>query len=155
MNSKRTSKTAPKSAQELLDLYYLDIRSALIEAAAGMDRIQRADGGDEALLDPRLIALRDGCKLAFNFKGGRTIGRTIGRSDKWAGFGMGRATCDRLAIERRFPNRVSLTSTETPRTIEANRTELNRVLPETRVIPVPLDNPSDLFVFRSALLGTP
>jgi hypothetical protein len=49
---------APLSAAELLDMYYLDLRSALLEAAAGLDRIQQAQGGEEAMKDPRVAALR-------------------------------------------------------------------------------------------------
>jgi hypothetical protein len=42
-----------KTAMELLELYFLDMRSHLLEVAAGLDRIERAEGGAEALKDPR------------------------------------------------------------------------------------------------------
>jgi hypothetical protein len=43
----------PKRGSELLDMYFLEIRSHLLEAAAGLDRIERAPGGAEALEDKR------------------------------------------------------------------------------------------------------
>ena len=45
---------SPKTANELLDLYYADIRSHLLEVAAAFDRIERAGG----TADPRLDRLR-------------------------------------------------------------------------------------------------
>ena len=51
---------SPKTAAELLDIYYLPMRSALLETAAGLDRIQRAAGGEEAMKDPRVQRLMAG-----------------------------------------------------------------------------------------------
>ena len=51
-----------KSAQELLDMYYLDIRSNLLEAAAAFDRIEEAGGTD----DPRLEKLRQAGQIALS-----------------------------------------------------------------------------------------
>jgi hypothetical protein len=45
---------SPKSGSELVDLYYHDMRSHLLEVAAAFDRIERAGGGQ----DPRLARLR-------------------------------------------------------------------------------------------------
>lgn len=42
-----------RTAAHLLELYFLDLRSHLLEVAAGFDRIERAPGGAEALRDPR------------------------------------------------------------------------------------------------------
>jgi len=50
-----------KSAREILDLYYNDMRSHLLEVAAAFDRIERA-GGAEA--DPRLQQLRAAAAVA-------------------------------------------------------------------------------------------
>lgn len=47
----------PKKSHELLDMYYLDIRSHLLEAAAGLDRIARADDFDNTKNDPRMQKL--------------------------------------------------------------------------------------------------
>lgn len=48
-----------KTAMELVDMYYLDVRSGLLEAAAALDRIERAPGGEEAMNDPRVRQLLD------------------------------------------------------------------------------------------------
>ena len=45
---------SPRTAAELLDLYFLDLRSHLLEVAAGLDRIEQARGGAQALDDPRV-----------------------------------------------------------------------------------------------------
>lgn len=55
--SRQEGLPCPKDAHELLDLYFLEIRSHLMEAAAGFDRIERAKGGAEALKDPRVMSL--------------------------------------------------------------------------------------------------
>jgi len=44
----------PKTAEELLDIYYLEARSYLVETAAILDRIERADGGDKIKDDKRI-----------------------------------------------------------------------------------------------------
>lgn len=51
---------SPKSGTELLDMYYLDLRSHLLEVAAGLDRIGRAGG----TADPRLARLRQAAAIA-------------------------------------------------------------------------------------------
>jgi hypothetical protein len=51
-----------KSPEELLDLYYHDLRSHLLEVAAGFDRIERAGASD----DPRLARLRRIAALAVD-----------------------------------------------------------------------------------------
>lgn len=53
---------SPKTADELLDMYYHDLRSHLLEVAAGFDRIERA--GHTA--DPRLARLRAIAKIAVD-----------------------------------------------------------------------------------------
>lgn len=49
---------SPKPAPELLDQYYLHMRSALIETAASFDRIQSAEQAARVWKDPRLEELR-------------------------------------------------------------------------------------------------
>jgi hypothetical protein len=61
----------PKTAAELLDLYYLDARSNLLETAAMMDRIERAEGGADALSDPRLASLVHACGILSDGEGNR------------------------------------------------------------------------------------
>jgi hypothetical protein len=44
----------PKSAAELLDLYFLDLRCHLLEASSCLDRVERGEGGAEAMKDSRI-----------------------------------------------------------------------------------------------------
>jgi hypothetical protein len=43
-----------KNAKELLDMYYLDMRSALLETAATLDRLEISDNNNLIFTDPRL-----------------------------------------------------------------------------------------------------
>jgi hypothetical protein len=52
-----------KTAAQLLDMYFLDMRCALLETAAALDRITRAEGGTEVLHDPRMVQLKKGMDL--------------------------------------------------------------------------------------------
>jgi len=52
----------PKSGTELLDMYYLDIRSHLLETAAALDRIERAGGSAQ---NPRLARLLQAAEIAI------------------------------------------------------------------------------------------
>jgi len=52
----------PKTATQLLDLYYADMRSHLLEVAAAFDRIDRGGGTS----DPRLQALRRLARIAVD-----------------------------------------------------------------------------------------
>jgi hypothetical protein len=54
---------SPLEAAQLVDMYYLSLRSALLETAAGLDRIQRAPGGETALQDPRIEQIRHACRI--------------------------------------------------------------------------------------------
>lgn len=51
-----------KTPEQLLDLYYHDLRSHLLELAAGFDRIERAG----ASADPRLDRLRQIAGIAVD-----------------------------------------------------------------------------------------
>ncbi len=59
MQTTRIPLPPPKSAEELLEMYYLEIRCNLLEAAAGFDRIQRARGSDKIANDARLQRLQE------------------------------------------------------------------------------------------------
>ena len=59
--------TPPKTAGELLDMYYLDMRSHLLEVAAAFDRIDEAGGTH----DPRLTRLREVAQIAVGGEGDR------------------------------------------------------------------------------------
>jgi hypothetical protein len=60
--------TPPKTAVELLDLYWADMRSHLLEVAGAFDRLERAGGVD----DPRLRALRRVARIAVDDQPDRT-----------------------------------------------------------------------------------
>ncbi len=60
-------------ADKLLEMYYLDMRSALLETAAGMDRIARAPGFDEVTIDPRLLRLRKAAALLTQPENDRVV----------------------------------------------------------------------------------
>lgn len=53
-----------KSTRELLDLYYHDMRSHLLEVAAAFDRLDRA--GTPPHDDPRLRVLRQAAAIALD-----------------------------------------------------------------------------------------
>lgn len=48
----------PKTASELLDMYYLEARCHLLETAAIFDRLRRASGAEAVKNDPRFLRLR-------------------------------------------------------------------------------------------------
>ena len=60
----------PKTAGELTDLYYLDMRCHLLETAAALDRIERR-GGAGALDEPRVKRLRDALQILASDGGNR------------------------------------------------------------------------------------
>lgn len=58
---------SPQSAEDLLNHYYLFMRSALVETAAGFDRIQRAEGGESVIqTDPRIRDLQEACRILLS-----------------------------------------------------------------------------------------
>ena len=62
---------SPKSAGELLDMFFLDMRCALLETAAALDRIDLASGSAEISADPRLVKIKEACALLVNGSGNR------------------------------------------------------------------------------------
>ena len=54
---------SPKNAQELVDLFYLHMRSALVETAASFDRIQAAEDAEHVWKDPMLEQLREAAQI--------------------------------------------------------------------------------------------
>lgn len=65
-NSEYKGLPVPKDASELMELYFLEIRSHLLEAAAGLDRVERANGGKKAMEDPRIKKLKKACTLLMD-----------------------------------------------------------------------------------------
>jgi len=64
-------KKSPKSASELLDMYYLDVRSHLLETAAALDRLDRAADIDRVKDDPRLQKLKKCLEILKDGKNNR------------------------------------------------------------------------------------
>jgi len=62
---------SPKSARELLDMYFLDMRSALLETASALDRMERAPGGDAIAGDPRIAKLLQAMQIMAHERGDR------------------------------------------------------------------------------------
>jgi hypothetical protein len=74
MNNENSAKPvlgSPKTAEELLGIYFLDMRSALLETAATMDRIQRAENGNAILKDPRIQKLQKSFEILKRGEPGR------------------------------------------------------------------------------------
>ena len=54
----------PKSAQEILDQYYLEMRWRCLSLAADLDRVQSRTGGLELLKsDPRMVKLQKAIQI--------------------------------------------------------------------------------------------
>ena len=51
------------TADAVLDRVYLDIRCRLLDVAAALDRVARAEGGDGVQADPRLAQIRKGIEI--------------------------------------------------------------------------------------------
>ncbi|MGL4464745.1 MAG: hypothetical protein ACRDD1_16085 [Planctomycetia bacterium] len=49
---------SPLTSQEVLDRYFLEVRSKLLDVAAVLDRIDRARPADSTAADPRLHTVR-------------------------------------------------------------------------------------------------
>jgi hypothetical protein len=62
---------SPLSAVELLDLQFLEIRAKLLDLAASLDRLQRADGPLES--DPRMVKVRQAVDLLLQFRDTRPL----------------------------------------------------------------------------------
>ncbi|MDX9786366.1 MAG: hypothetical protein RBT11_06310 [Desulfobacterales bacterium] len=62
-NSTISELGSPHTASKLLDMYFLNARSHLLETAAILDRIERAQGGPAAMADPRIEQLIAACEI--------------------------------------------------------------------------------------------
>lgn len=63
---------SPMTAEELLDIYFLDMRCALLETAATLDRIERAENGTGIFRDPRIRKLTEACEILKSGKQNRS-----------------------------------------------------------------------------------
>lgn len=61
-----------KTAPQILDQYYQEMRWRILSLAADFDRIQRASGGDATVSDdPRVVALRECLEQVLSPDSGR------------------------------------------------------------------------------------
>ena len=63
MNKTRKRLKPPKSGQELVDMYYLEARSHLLETAAILDRIERSAEGPDAMQTEKVQELFKICDI--------------------------------------------------------------------------------------------
>ncbi len=57
-----------QSAIELLDRHFLEIRHRVLDIAAGLDRIDRADDAAKTRSDPRYLQLEQAIRVLFDGK---------------------------------------------------------------------------------------
>ena len=55
--------SSPLNAPAILDRIYLEVRAKLLEVAASLDRIDRADDADAVLPDPRLKQIHEAIEI--------------------------------------------------------------------------------------------
>ena len=60
-----------RTGKEMLDMYYLEARSHLLETAAIFDRIERASDGSSAIKDVRIKKLFKICEMLTQEKSNR------------------------------------------------------------------------------------
>jgi hypothetical protein len=65
-----TSALPPLPAQVALDNFFLDVRARLLDVAAILDRINRGQGNDAALADPRMAKVRQALAVLRDQSGG-------------------------------------------------------------------------------------
>lgn len=75
------SEKCPQSAQQSLDLYFLENRARLLEIASFLDRIDRYEGAAEARADFRYQSFIRALRLLFESGGPRTRAIQLSLSD--------------------------------------------------------------------------
>jgi len=83
-----------KTAREMLDRCFLEIRHRTLDIAAGLDRIDRAQDAAKARSDPRYLQLEQAVRLLIDGKPDRTeriqMALSLPYDEKWkSGFGVG------------------------------------------------------------------
>lgn len=63
LSPEREGLTCPKSASELLDMYFLDLRCHLLEASSCLDRVERGEGGAGAMNDARMHQVMEALEM--------------------------------------------------------------------------------------------
>jgi hypothetical protein len=67
----KTMPPSPRSAKEVLDVYFLETRAKLLEIAANMDRMERAEGLEKLQGDARLKFVADALEILRGPPGNR------------------------------------------------------------------------------------
>lgn len=75
------TETSPKSAKEMLDLYFLENRARLLDIASFLDRIDRYKNAEEARADFRYKAFVHALKLLLSTDKERTKNIQLSLSD--------------------------------------------------------------------------
>jgi hypothetical protein len=55
--------SSSQAAPAVLERAYLEIRCKLLDVAASLDRVARAEGGDRVQADPRLAQIKQGIEI--------------------------------------------------------------------------------------------
>jgi hypothetical protein len=54
---------ATQSADQVLERHYLELRCGILDLAAALDRIERADGSGRVAEDPRMSLIQEGLTI--------------------------------------------------------------------------------------------
>lgn len=68
---------SPKSAPELLDMYYLDVRCAILETAAALDRMDRSPDAAETISDQRRANLKKALSVCLSDEADNRVERIL------------------------------------------------------------------------------
>src|SRR5438477_2068725 len=63
LTTRNSAMSSPPVASAVLERVYLEIRCKLLDIAASLDRVARAEGGQAAQSDPRLAQIRQGIEI--------------------------------------------------------------------------------------------
>ena len=66
-----TTKATPQPAPKVLEAYFLEARSKLLDVAAILDRMGRGGDGEDVENDPRLARIRQALEVLLDQSGGR------------------------------------------------------------------------------------
>ena len=83
-----------RTAIEMLDRHFLELRHRVLDIAAGLDRIDRADDAAKTRLDPRYLQLEEAVRLLIDGKSDRAeriqMAFSLPYDEHWKpGFGIG------------------------------------------------------------------
>lgn len=59
----KTMPAKQRNAKDVMDTYFLETRAKLLEIAANLDRVDRAEGGGEMRGDARVVFIQEALKI--------------------------------------------------------------------------------------------